>query len=50
MDPIAAGYCRMESLHDGTLDLIDFCLMNDKLRAKSENEIRMQAAMEKARG
>ena len=50
MDPIMAGLCRMESLHDGTLDLVDFALMNDALRVKYENEARMIAAMEKRHG
>lgn len=44
MRPVLAGMCKMESLHDGALDLADFALMNDALDAKTENEIRARAA------
>ena len=47
MDPIVAGMCRMESLYEGPLDLVDFALMNEALSARAENQMRAQAAMEK---
>jgi len=36
--------CKFESLIDGTLDLSHVDLMNDTLRAKSENEARAHDA------
>ena len=44
MRPVLAGMCKMESIHDGALDLADFALMNDALDAKIENEVRARAA------
>ncbi|WP_158092959.1 DUF6889 family protein [Acetobacter sp. DsW_059] len=44
MRPVIAGMCKMESLKDGALDLEDIALMNDALDAKTENEIRSNAA------
>ena len=44
MRPVVAGMCKMESLHDGALDLADFALMNDALDANKENEVRARAA------
>ena len=44
MRPVINGMCKMESLHDGSLDLTDFALMNDALDAKTENEIRARTA------
>jgi hypothetical protein len=45
MGPVDAGMCKFESLIDGTLDLSHVDLMNDTLRAKSENETRAHEAM-----
>ena len=44
MGPVEAGMCKFESLIDGTLDLSHVDLMNDTLRAKSENEARAHDA------
>ena len=44
MGPIMAGMCKYESLKDGSLDLLDFAIMNDALRAKNENEARAHEA------
>ncbi|WP_010515760.1 DUF6889 family protein [Komagataeibacter oboediens] len=46
MRPILAQMCRMESLHDHTLSLADFALMNDALDARAENEVRAHRAAE----
>jgi hypothetical protein len=35
--PVAAGYCRYESLKDGTLDLADIELMNQYLDCQARN-------------
>jgi hypothetical protein len=47
--PVDAGYCKYESLKDGTLDLADIALMNDMLDAKAENQDRARTAS-KAQG
>jgi hypothetical protein len=36
--PVAKGYCRYESLKDGTLDLSDVALMNDMLAMLADND------------
>jgi len=33
-----AGLCKYESLHDGTLDIMDVALLNDALMVKADNE------------
>lgn len=45
MRPIDAGYCKFESLVDGTLTLENFALMNDALDVRAANEeiMRQQA-------
>jgi hypothetical protein len=40
MGPVDAGYCKYESLLDGTLSLADVARMNDYLEIKAENEHR----------
>lgn len=44
MRPVDKGYCRYESLVDGTLDLGDVALMNDALDVRTENERRAEEA------
>lgn len=50
MRPVDRGYCRYESLKDGTLDLVDVAIMNETIDARDENERRMRVASEAARG
>lgn len=45
MRPVLAGACKYESLKDGTLDLLDFAIMNDALDVKAENERRIMEAL-----
>lgn len=40
--PVDAGYCRYESMVDGTLDLADFARMNDALTVREENKRRAE--------
>lgn len=47
MRPVRHGYCRYESLKDGTIDLADIARMNDDIDAAAENEWRMAKAMKK---
>jgi hypothetical protein len=47
--PVDAGYCKYESLLDGTLGLNDIALMNDMLDAKAENTERVRAAVQAGR-
>lgn len=42
--PVERGFCRYESLKDGTLDLTDIALMNDQIAVTAENTIRAQKA------
>ena len=42
--PVDRGYCKYESLIDGTLDLYDIALMNDAIDVRDENEIRARVA------
>ena len=44
MGPVDAGYCRYESLKDGTLDLADIARMNDAIAVKNENQERAREA------
>lgn len=36
--PVGRGWCKYESLKDGTLDLVDVALMNEALDVQDENE------------
>jgi hypothetical protein len=47
MRPVLAGAMRMESLKDGSADIMDVKLANDALDVKVENERRYQAAVNK---
>lgn len=42
--PVRRGYCRYESLLDGTVDLADVALMNDDIDVADENESRAMEA------
>ncbi len=39
--PVRANMCRMESLKDGTLDLMDIVRANECLDVEAENESRI---------
>lgn len=41
MRPVLRGCCKMESLRNGSLRLVDFAIMNDALDVMDENEARM---------
>ena len=41
MQPVAEGFCRYESLLDGTLLLRDIDLMNDAISVRNENDRRL---------
>jgi len=40
MRPVIKGYCRLESLIDGTLDLEAIAWANDAIDVVTENEIK----------
>lgn len=40
--PVARGWCRYESLKDGSLDLIDLADMNDGISVMDENSRRLK--------
>ena len=42
MRPVARGWCKYESLIDGTLDLADIAFMNDAIAVEQENERRVR--------
>lgn len=46
--PVSRGWCRYESLIDGTLDLADIVIMNDALDVLDENQARYRAVAEAA--
>jgi hypothetical protein len=41
-EPVNEGYCRLESLYDGTLDLAKIALANDAIAVKRENQRRYE--------
>jgi len=43
MGPVLAGYCKMESIYDGSLDLEAFALLNEAMEVKAINEHRIAA-------
>lgn len=47
MRPVDRGYCRYESLKDGTLSLEDIDRMNDAIDVRDENEARLRAKHER---
>ena len=44
MQPVQYGWCKYESLIDGTLDLADIATMNEAISVHEENRARVQAA------
>lgn len=42
MRPVDQGYCKYESLVDGTLGILDLALMNDAITVKEENIRRLR--------
>jgi len=44
--PVAQGWCKYESLKDGSVDLEDIARMNDYIDVALENERRFQKANE----
>lgn len=42
MRPVDRGYCRYESLIDGSVGLEDIARMNDAIDVRDENEFRMR--------
>jgi hypothetical protein len=44
--PVAKGFCKYESLIDGTLGLVDIAKMNDAIDVEAENEYRYRKAQE----
>lgn len=43
--PVAHGFCKYESLIDGTLSLFDIAEMNDMIDLIDENKLRAEAAI-----
>lgn len=41
LNPVDRGWCKYESLIDGTLGLVDIALMNDAIAVRDENQERM---------
>lgn len=46
--PVSRGWCKYESLIDGTLNLLDIAIMNDGINVLDENEMRARKAAEKS--
>ena len=44
--PMTEGFCKYESLIDGTLDLADVAELNDIIAVRDENQARVHAFME----
>lgn len=47
MRPVVRNMMRIESLIDGSVDLLHVALCNDALDVQDENEARMHAALER---
>ncbi|WP_425291320.1 DUF6889 family protein [Cupriavidus necator] len=45
--PVAEGWCKYESLLDGTLGLEDIALMNDAIAVRSDNMAAARRMLEK---
>lgn len=43
--PVERGYCKYESLKDGTLDMLDIAIMNESIDVHDENKIRFSEFM-----
>ena len=41
MAPVGRGYCKLESLVDGTLTLYELAIANDHISVTAENQRRM---------
>lgn len=44
MGPVTEGLCKMESIYDGSLSLVDFAIMNYAMAVKAENRWRADEA------
>lgn len=44
LQPVQQGWCKYESLIDGTLDLADIATINEAISVHEENRARLQAA------
>jgi len=42
MRPVIKGYCQLESLKNGALDLEDIALANDAIDVMEENQIKAE--------
>lgn len=40
MAPVSRGYCKMESLLDGTITLLELAIANDHISVMAENQRR----------
>jgi hypothetical protein len=47
--PVDRGYCRYESLKDGSLTLCDIALMNEMIDVVDENQARQSKAMSRGK-
>ena len=47
MRPVAKGWCKYESLVNGSLSLYDVAVMNEAIEIKEENSYRMTQAASK---
>ncbi|WP_425123014.1 DUF6889 family protein [Burkholderia gladioli] len=50
MEPVARGWCKYESLLDGSLSLEDVALMNDALAVRADNEAEWRRIQEREHG
>lgn len=48
--PVAEGWCKYESLIDGTLGLEDIALMNDALAVRADNQAAARRILEQQHG
>ncbi|KVN62922.1 hypothetical protein WT13_14440 [Burkholderia anthina] len=48
--PVSRGWCKYESLLDGTLGLDDVALMNDAIAVQADNEAAYRRKMERENG
>ncbi|RQZ78846.1 hypothetical protein DF056_20860 [Burkholderia cepacia] len=50
LEPVARGWCRYESLLDGTLSMADIALMNDAITVRADNEAAARRRQENKHG
>ncbi|WP_425117670.1 DUF6889 family protein [Burkholderia gladioli] len=50
LEPVARGWCKYESLLDGSLSLEDVALMNDALAVRADNEAEWRRIQEREHG